>query len=114
WIPDKYFHEKEIEYNPYGLLSSDRREAMRMMSDIETIAKALPGLDCGSCGAPNCTAFAEDIVKCEAGADECTVFLKRFMKERGIGDEREELLARFDAIVDRKYRVKEDEDHEGQ
>ena len=54
WIPDKYFHEKEIEYNPYGLLSSDRRTAMRMMSDIECIGKALPGLDCGSCGAGSC------------------------------------------------------------
>ena len=39
WIPDKYFHEKEVEYNPYSLLSSDRKTAMRMMSDIEAIAK---------------------------------------------------------------------------
>ena len=107
WIPDKYFHEKEIEYNPYGLLSSDRRTAMRMMSDIECIAKALPGLDCGSCGAPNCMAFAEDIVKCEAGADECTVMLKRLMKERGIETEREVLLHRFDAIIQENHRDKE-------
>ena len=108
WIPDKYFHEKEIEYNPYGLLSSDRRTAMRMMSDIECIGKALPGLDCGSCGAPNCMAFAEDIVKCEAGADECTVMLKRLMKERGIETEREELLARFDKIIEENHQGKED------
>jgi CO dehydrogenase/acetyl-CoA synthase gamma subunit (corrinoid Fe-S protein) len=79
-----------------------------MMSDIECIGKALPGLDCGSCGAPNCMAFAEDIVKCEAGADECTVMLRRLMKERGIETEREELLARFDKIIEENHQGKED------
>ena len=108
WIPDKYFHEKEVEYNPYSLLSSDRKTAMRMMSDIEAIAKALPGLDCGSCGAPNCTAFAEDVVKCESRADECTVILKKIMRERGVDMEREEILSRFDAILQRNHESEED------
>ncbi len=87
WIPDEYFNEKKVEYNPYGLLSDDRRDAMRMMHEIEEIAKGLPGLDCGSCGAPNCTAFAEDIVRCESCVDECTVILKRMIKEHGLGIE---------------------------
>ncbi len=108
WIPDKYFHEKEVEYNPYSLLSSDRKTAMRMMSDIEAIAKALPGLDCGSCGAPNCTAFAEDVVKCESRADECTVILKKIMRERGVDMEREEILSHFDAILQRNHKSEED------
>ena len=103
WIPDKYFHEKEVEYNPYSLLSSDRKTAMRMMSDIEAIAKALPGLDCGSCGAPNCTAFAEDVVKCESRADECTVIFKKIMRERGVDMEREEILSHFDAIIQKNH-----------
>ena len=30
-----------------------------MLSDIESIAKSLPQIDCGSCGAPTCMAFAE-------------------------------------------------------
>ncbi len=84
WIPDDYFHEKNVEYNPYGTLSSDRRTAMRMMRDIETITKRLPGLDCGSCGAPTCMAFAEDIVKGRADPEECTVMLKRILHERGL------------------------------
>ena len=97
WIPDKYFHEKKVEYNPYSSLSSDRKTAMRMMQDIEEITKKLPGLDCGSCGAPTCMAFAEDIVKNQASADECTVILKRILREKGlhhdvIGAELEELL----------------------
>ena len=108
WIPDKYFHEKEVEYNPYAQLSDDRKTAMRMMSDIEAIAKALPGLDCGSCGAPNCTAFAEDIVKCESCADECTVILKRIMKERGVGAERREILSHFDSIIQKNHQNEED------
>lgn len=84
WIPDEYFHEKSVEYNPYGTLSSDRKTAMRMMRDIETITKKLPGLDCGSCGAPTCMAFAEDIVKGQADPEECTVMLKRILHERGL------------------------------
>ena len=87
WIPDKYFHEKEVEYNPYSSLSPDRKTAMRMMHDIEEITKMLPGLDCGSCGAPTCMAFAEDIVKGEAQPDDCTVILKRILREKGLHDE---------------------------
>lgn len=84
WIPDEYFHEKKVEYNPYSSLSSDRKTAMRMMRDIEELTKKLPGLDCGSCGAPTCMAFAEDVVKNETGIDECTVILKRILREKGI------------------------------
>ena len=87
WIPDKYFHEKKVEYNPYSSLSSDRKTAMQMMRDIEELTKKLPGLDCGSCGAPTCMAFAEDVVKKETSVDECTVILKRTLKEYGIDRE---------------------------
>ena len=76
WIPDEYFNEKGIEYNPANLLSDDRRIARQMMKEIESIRESLPQIDCGSCGAPTCMAFAEDIVKGEATADECTVIMK--------------------------------------
>ncbi len=81
WIPDEYFHEKTVEYNPYSLLSDDRKTAMRMMSEIECIHKDLPGLDCGSCGAPTCMAFAEDIVKNETNVDECTVIMRQIFHD---------------------------------
>ena len=87
WIPDEYFHEKKVEYNPYSSLSSDRKTAMRMMRDIEELTKKLPGLDCGSCGAPTCMAFAEDVVKNETGIDECTVILKKILREKGLHQE---------------------------
>ena len=56
-----------------------------MMSEIESIKASLPGIDCGSCGAPTCMAFAEDIVRGQATADECTVIMKmlfhRYLEE---------------------------------
>ncbi len=81
WIPDKFFNENKVEYSPYNLLSDDFREARRMMSEIESIAESLPKTDCGSCGAPTCMAFAEDIVKGETNADECTVIMRELFHE---------------------------------
>ena len=57
------------------LLDEDRRAAFEKMSKIKEIRKKLPGIDCGSCGAPNCSAFAEDIVQGKAEFSGC-VFRK--------------------------------------
>lgn len=111
WIPDEYFHEKKIEYNPYSLLSSDRKTAMRMMSDIEDIANKLPGLDCGSCGAPTCMAFAEDIVKNETHADECTVILKHILREKGV--EHDAVLQKLEELAGTKKPDKEADENNG-
>lgn len=81
WIPDCYFNENTVTYNPYILLSEDRKTALRMMSDIEKIHSTLPHLDCGSCGAPTCMSFAEDIVKGEATLSDCTVIMKDIFKK---------------------------------
>ncbi|HBJ19417.1 MAG TPA: ferredoxin [Clostridiales bacterium] len=85
WIPDDFFNKQSVEYDPYHRLSPDRKEAMRMMREIEEIVKTLPGIDCGSCGAPTCMSFAEDIVKGETCADECTVNMRmlfhRYLEE---------------------------------
>lgn len=81
YIPDEAFTPDTVQYNPYNRLSEDRAEAMRMMAEIESICKGLPGTDCGSCGAPTCMAFAEDIVKGETNADECTVNMRMLFHE---------------------------------
>ncbi len=81
YIPKSFFTSNEIKYTPMSPLSSDIKEARRMLSDIESIAKSLPQIDCGSCGAPTCMAFAEDIVKGETTADECTVIMRRMFHE---------------------------------
>ena len=42
-----------------------------MMGMIEELTEQLPGLDCGSCGAPTCRALAEDIVRGNATKNDC-------------------------------------------
>lgn len=101
WIPDEYFNEDTIEYNPYSTLSSDRKTAMRMMSEIENICKGLPGLDCGSCGAPTCMAFAEDIVKNETNVDECTVIMRQIFHEYLEKKRDESVLTKLSPIKER-------------
>ena len=70
-------------YVPAERLSEDRFEAMRILAQIEEICELLPGIDCGSCGAPTCRAFAEDVVKGECTLDDCVVYLrKRYHNEQ--------------------------------
>ncbi len=80
-IPDFMFTDENVVYDTTEPLSDDRATAMRMMGDIERITKTLPGIDCGSCGAPTCMAFAEDIVKNETNADECTIIMRELFHE---------------------------------
>ncbi len=84
-VPEEVKTDAALAYNPNALLSEDRGQAMRMMQDIEEICCELPGIDCGSCGAPTCTAFAEDIIKGETTMDECTVIMRelfhRYLRE---------------------------------
>ena len=84
------------------------------MSDIESITKELPGLDCGSCGAPTCMAFAEDIVKCETSADECTVIMRQIFHEYLDKRREESLLERFKPLAERKNPEMEDASNDGE
>ena len=52
-------------------LDPDMAEAMRKLSLIDAKTHSLPGRDCGSCGAPSCAAFAEDIVLGRAFEEDC-------------------------------------------
>lgn len=80
-IPEKYFTDEDVVYNRAEPLSTNRAEARRMMAEMEQIRAELPGIDCGSCGAPNCMAFAEDIVKGETNADECTIIMREMFHD---------------------------------
>lgn len=63
---------------PKGVLKLDEdiTVAFAKIEEIEKIIKLLPGLDCGSCGAPSCRALAEDIV-CNKGTIENCIFMKK-------------------------------------
>jgi hypothetical protein len=73
YIPsDKYF-EGVPDYVPVSRLSDTIAESMRMMADIQKLKETLPGIDCGSCGAPNCRAFAEDVVRGLCSVEDCVI-----------------------------------------
>ena len=49
------------------------------------IFEHLPQIDCGSCGAPTCHAFAEDVVRGYANVEDCIFMLReqvRLMAEQ--------------------------------
>ncbi|QIB26608.1 (Fe-S)-binding protein [Caloranaerobacter azorensis] len=46
-------------------------EAIRKIEEIKKLTNLLPGLDCGSCGAPSCRALAEDIVRGYGKIEDC-------------------------------------------
>jgi hypothetical protein len=73
YIPDEYLFEEMPVYNSISRLGNTIAESMRMMADIQNIRSTLPGIDCGSCGAPTCRAFAEDVVKNTACIDDCPI-----------------------------------------
>ena len=75
-IPQEIMLDGDI-LDTYPLsISSSRTEAIAQMAKIEDIYKHLPKIDCGSCGAPNCHALAEDIVKNEAYETDCLIKLR--------------------------------------
>ena len=60
-----------VTYEPVLTMSGDFKEKIRKMTQVEELTKKLPGIDCGSCGAPSCRALAEDIVRGEAKETDC-------------------------------------------
>ncbi len=73
YVPTDCFFQEVPAYKPISRLSDNIGESMRMMADIQALRAELPGTDCGSCGAPTCRAFAEDVVKGEASVDACVI-----------------------------------------
>lgn len=72
------------EVNPRsGLkLDEDMKIAMDKMMRTREINSHLPGIDCGACGSPNCSALAEDIVQDKADISNC-VFIQDVLLSHG-------------------------------
>lgn len=62
---------QDIAFEPVFQLGNTRMESMEKLTAVENLFRELPGLDCGSCGAPTCRALAEDIVRGKAAVDDC-------------------------------------------
>ena len=73
YIPSDCFFGSVPDYKPMTKLSDNIGDSMRMMADIQKLRDELPGTDCGACGAPNCRALAEDVVKGERSVDACVI-----------------------------------------
>jgi len=76
YIPELYLFNELPVYKPITQLSNNMAESMRMMADIQKLHQALPGIDCGACGAPSCRALAEDIVRGYARLEDCKILEK--------------------------------------
>lgn len=68
-------------YRPIMKLDEDIQVAMQMAIDIDELEESLPGLDCGSCGAPSCRAFAEDVVRGYASETDCIFRLRELVEK---------------------------------
>ena len=67
---------RQVEYEPVFSLGDNMMESFMKLNQVERLCRKLPGLDCGSCGAPTCKALAEDIVRGEASETDCVYYLR--------------------------------------
>lgn len=79
-IPDYMIWDMSLEYEPVFQLGTTPQESFKMYAEIEEINQKLPGLDCGSCGAPTCITFAEDVARGRAAVGDCVVLMRQRME----------------------------------
>ncbi|MEG0765282.1 MAG: [Fe-Fe] hydrogenase large subunit C-terminal domain-containing protein, partial [Pseudoflavonifractor sp.] len=84
--------DRELQYVPVFVLDEDRSAAMEKLQKIEALEKTLPGLHCGSCGAPSCHAFAEDVVLGRADRSDCIFQMRERMQYMSGEDDPDEYL----------------------
>ena len=78
FTPEDIFWNKALDFEPVYQLGSNMTESFAKLSAVEHLLEALPGLDCGACGAPTCRALAEDIIteKNSASEEDCIYLLR--------------------------------------
>ncbi|MBN2627099.1 MAG: hypothetical protein JXA95_10575, partial [Spirochaetales bacterium] len=96
--------EKHPQPLPVYQLNEDYEKAVHLMEKMEDILEELPGIDCGSCGAPTCQAFAEDVVTGRADITGC-VFLLRD-KIKGLTEQLVDLQRVMPPSFQKKHRGK--------
>ncbi len=72
---------RAIEPRPILRLDEDIFKAIYKVEVMEKILEKLPGLDCGSCGSPNCKALAEDITQGKASETDCVFKLRERVRD---------------------------------
>jgi iron only hydrogenase large subunit-like protein len=72
---------RAIEPRPILRLDENIFKAMYKVELMEKTLENLPGLDCGSCGSPNCKALAEDIAQGTASETDCIFKLREKVRD---------------------------------
>lgn len=75
-----YFFKQPITPRSVLKLDDNLSIAIKKVELIEKIHLEFPGLDCGSCGSPNCKSLAEDIVRGFASELDCIFKLREKVK----------------------------------
>ena len=84
---------------PVLRLDQDIHEALRKVESMEEMLYKLPGLDCGSCGSPNCRALAEVIVQGQASETYCVFLLRQ--RVRDLAQEMKSLAEKLPPSLDK-------------
>lgn len=96
-----------IQHRPVLKLDDDFIKAMKKLEELEAINKALPGLDCGACGAPSCRALAEDIVRGMANETDCIFKLRD--RVRQLATQMMELEEKMPPVLDKSVNTENEE-----
>ncbi len=75
-VPQYMYWHKSLVATDVMKLADNVIEAMEKMAQKNEILSSLPGLDCGTCGAPSCAALADDIVRGFASPTDCIFNLR--------------------------------------
>lgn len=76
-VPDEALVLRQsLQPRPFLQLDPDIEIALKKLTELEGHLAELPLLDCGACGAPNCRALAEDIVRGHASLADCMFVLR--------------------------------------
>lgn len=79
-IPDSMLWDADLTYEPVMELGKTTEESFAKYARMDEIVEQLPALDCGSCGAPTCQSFAEDVVNGFSEVGDCVVLMRKRME----------------------------------
>ncbi|MFO7752893.1 MAG: [Fe-Fe] hydrogenase large subunit C-terminal domain-containing protein [Desulfobacteraceae bacterium] len=70
WVPDKTTTEQMEKI--FG--RKKKPLSIRSLTEIDALYRRLPGYNCSACGAPDCYAFAEDVIRHRSKLKDCIFF----------------------------------------
>lgn len=103
WKAGDFRTNEPFTARPLSPLDKEISGAITKMKERDRIVASLPGIDCGACGAPRCSAFAEDVVRGKVDEGQCV-----FVRERRIEGVVKQLSAFFTPPSRKRKPARED------